>query len=272
MYSRHFGYASPTACHLSSHLHMAWTHSCLRDPTAIATAVCASGRSLATDIQTLPFGTGSGLPAVGAVAGISRVKRALIDQICQTAPVPKPPRSALFGISREWWALRWSFVGPMLLVGTGIRGGPACGWPAPYAGITICCSGRPVGGLAIKPTMHHTDCTRQQAHGPRDINGDREFEMKSHKPEEGEQIGSLLLPVAGSKDTIAVGESADRWTMLFVYRGRHCPRCKRFLNKLNDALPDWTDAMDVVVVSATPRKRRWRTRPNSAGPSTSAMI
>ena len=74
--------------------------------------------------------------------------------------------------------------------------------------------------------------------------------MKSHKPEVGEQIGSLLLPVAGSKDTIAVGESADRWTMLFVYRGRHCPRCKRFLNKLNKALADWTDAMEVVVVSA----------------------
>lgn len=38
--------------------------------------------------------------------------------------------------------------------------------------------------------------------------------------------------------------------MLFVYRGRHCPRCKRFLNKLNAVLPDWTDTLDVVVVSA----------------------
>lgn len=38
--------------------------------------------------------------------------------------------------------------------------------------------------------------------------------------------------------------------MLFVYRGRHCPRCKRYLNKLNTALADWTNVMDVVVVSA----------------------
>ena len=38
--------------------------------------------------------------------------------------------------------------------------------------------------------------------------------------------------------------------MLFVYRGRHCPRCKRFLNKLNEALIDWIKVMDVVVVSA----------------------
>ena len=38
--------------------------------------------------------------------------------------------------------------------------------------------------------------------------------------------------------------------MLFVYRGRHCPRCKKFLNKLNAALPNWTAHMDIVVVSA----------------------
>jgi len=38
--------------------------------------------------------------------------------------------------------------------------------------------------------------------------------------------------------------------MLFVYRGKHCPRCKRFLNKLNDVLAEWTAVMDVVVVSA----------------------
>lgn len=38
--------------------------------------------------------------------------------------------------------------------------------------------------------------------------------------------------------------------MLFVYRGRHCPRCKKFLNKLNAVLPAWQAHMDVVVVSA----------------------
>ena len=38
--------------------------------------------------------------------------------------------------------------------------------------------------------------------------------------------------------------------MLFVYRGRHCPRCKRFLNKLEEMLSDWQAILDVVVVSA----------------------
>ena len=49
---------------------------------------------------------------------------------------------------------------------------------------------------------------------------------------------------------MTVGAEKDRWTMLFVYRGKHCPRCKRYLNKLNDSLTDWTDVLDVVVVSA----------------------
>lgn len=55
--------------------------------------------------------------------------------------------------------------------------------------------------------------------------------------------------------TIEFGQPKDRWTMLFVYRGRHCPRCKRFLNKLNAALSDWIDVMDVVVVSADTKEK-----------------
>lgn len=43
--------------------------------------------------------------------------------------------------------------------------------------------------------------------------------------------------------------------MLFVYRGRHCPRCKRFLTKLNAVLPAWQAQMDVVVVSADSREK-----------------
>jgi peroxiredoxin len=38
--------------------------------------------------------------------------------------------------------------------------------------------------------------------------------------------------------------------MLFVYRGKHCPRCKRFLNKLNAVLSEWTDVLEVIVVSS----------------------
>ena len=58
-----------------------------------------------------------------------------------------------------------------------------------------------------------------------------------------------------SGGTIDVGQAKDRWTMLFVYRGRHCPRCKRFLNKLEAALPAWTEKMDVVVVSSDTQEK-----------------
>ena len=43
--------------------------------------------------------------------------------------------------------------------------------------------------------------------------------------------------------------------MLIVYRGKHCPRCKRYLNKLNDALSSWTEIMDVLVISADTKEK-----------------
>ncbi|WP_147108268.1 redoxin domain-containing protein [Tateyamaria sp. syn59] len=69
------------------------------------------------------------------------------------------------------------------------------------------------------------------------------------KPRVGEPVAPMEFLTVGS-GTVSVGHPKDRWTMLFVYRGRHCPRCKRFLNKLDDMLSDWTAIMDVVVVSA----------------------
>lgn len=74
--------------------------------------------------------------------------------------------------------------------------------------------------------------------------------MTSPKPNVGAKIEEMSFPVVGKTDAVTIGKPTDRWTMLFVYRGKHCPRCKRFLNKLNAVLPSWTAVMDVVVVSA----------------------
>ncbi|MEM7090879.1 MAG: redoxin domain-containing protein [Pseudomonadota bacterium] len=52
-----------------------------------------------------------------------------------------------------------------------------------------------------------------------------------------------------------IGRPKDRWSLLVVYRGRHCPRCKRYLNKLNAQIEDWTTRMDVIVVSADTREK-----------------
>ena len=74
--------------------------------------------------------------------------------------------------------------------------------------------------------------------------------MTHHKPLVGEKIEPFEIKVLGAGETMTIGGDKDRWTMLVVYRGKHCPRCKRYLNKLNDMLADWTAIMDVVVVSA----------------------
>lgn len=74
------------------------------------------------------------------------------------------------------------------------------------------------------------------------------------KPIPGTVVAQTTIPTVDG-GTITLGQPKDRWTMLFVYRGRHCPRCKRFLNKLNAVLPNWSDKMDVAVVSADPREK-----------------
>ncbi len=79
--------------------------------------------------------------------------------------------------------------------------------------------------------------------------------MTVTKPRVGAHIDELSFPIADGGGSITIGQARDRWTMLFVYRGRHCPRCKRFLNKLNDALPSWVAIMDVAVVSADSREK-----------------
>ncbi|MEO9651867.1 MAG: redoxin domain-containing protein [Roseobacter sp.] len=72
--------------------------------------------------------------------------------------------------------------------------------------------------------------------------------MSNHKPNVGQAVGDFSFSTTDGKQ-ISVGQAKDRWTMLFVYRGRHCPRCKRFLNKLDKALAAWTAKMDVLVIS-----------------------
>jgi peroxiredoxin len=74
--------------------------------------------------------------------------------------------------------------------------------------------------------------------------------MTDTKPRVGEAVEPMTLPMVGMAQDRMIGGVKDRWTMFFVYRGHHCPRCKRFLNKLNAVLSDWTAHMDVIVASA----------------------
>lgn len=78
--------------------------------------------------------------------------------------------------------------------------------------------------------------------------------MTSPKPNVGHPVApTSFAHVDGG--TRSIGGGGDRWQMLIVYRGKHCPRCKRYLNKLNAMLDQWTAKMDVIVVSADTQEK-----------------
>ncbi len=71
----------------------------------------------------------------------------------------------------------------------------------------------------------------------------------------GKALPTVSFPLVSGGDT-TVGGAKDRWTLLVVYRGKHCPRCKKYLNQLEAMQKDWNDAgIDVVVVSADRKEK-----------------
>lgn len=55
----------------------------------------------------------------------------------------------------------------------------------------------------------------------------------------------------GSSFNLAKPTGEYDWKMVIVYRGKHCPLCTRYLNELNQAVPEFNKlGVDVVAVSA----------------------
>ncbi|AKS46670.1 Peroxiredoxin [Octadecabacter temperatus] len=74
--------------------------------------------------------------------------------------------------------------------------------------------------------------------------------MPTPKPVADSILAPMSFPRVGGGE-ITVGGDTENWTLLIVYRGKHCPRCKKYLNVLNNMRNDWTDAgFDIAVVSA----------------------
>lgn len=71
------------------------------------------------------------------------------------------------------------------------------------------------------------------------------------RPRSGGTLPEITLATAGG-GSIAFG-GQGRWQMLVVYRGRHCPLCKKYLKTL-DALYDQyrESGIEVIAVSADP--------------------
>ena len=79
--------------------------------------------------------------------------------------------------------------------------------------------------------------------------------MPTPKPVAGTVLAPLSFPKIGGGE-ITVGGPKENWTLFTVYRGKHCPRCKKYLNILNAMRSDWADAgFDIAVVSADTQEK-----------------
>lgn len=79
--------------------------------------------------------------------------------------------------------------------------------------------------------------------------------MPTPKPVAGVILDQMSFPKLGG-GSLSVGGTSDNWTLFVVYRGKHCPRCKKYLNILDGMLSQWQDAgFDIAVVSADPEEK-----------------
>ena len=76
----------------------------------------------------------------------------------------------------------------------------------------------------------------------------------SRKLEAGTPMPELTLPQAGGGDVAVGGEG--RWQMVVVYRGKHCPLCRRYLKTLDNLLEDFRAiGTEILAMSGDPREK-----------------
>lgn len=76
----------------------------------------------------------------------------------------------------------------------------------------------------------------------------------NQKLQAGATMPRLSLPQAGGGDIALGGEG--RWQLVVVYRGKHCPLCRRYLKTLDDLLEDFRSiGTEVVAVSGDPKEK-----------------
>ncbi|MEP3347255.1 MAG: redoxin domain-containing protein [Litoreibacter sp.] len=79
--------------------------------------------------------------------------------------------------------------------------------------------------------------------------------MLNTKPEAGGLFPQMTFDKLGG-GSISVGGPKDRYSLFIVYRGKHCGRCKKYLNGLQAIASDWEAAgFDISVVSADPESK-----------------
>lgn len=78
--------------------------------------------------------------------------------------------------------------------------------------------------------------------------------MSTKKMPAGADFPQMTLPQCGGGDMTLGGGKG--WQMLVVYRGKHCPVCKRYLKGLETLLADFrAQDVEVLVISADPQEK-----------------
>ena len=81
--------------------------------------------------------------------------------------------------------------------------------------------------------------------------------MATAKPSSGDLLPPISLPtVSGGAMPVTQPPGGDRWRMLVVYRGKHCPICKGYLSSLEALIPRFAEiGIDVVALSGDPQAK-----------------
>ncbi|KIN61499.1 Thioredoxin peroxidase [Sulfitobacter noctilucae] len=65
-----------------------------------------------------------------------------------------------------------------------------------------------------------------------------------------------VAKLGGGSLTLGVPQNGHDWQLVVVYRGLHCPICKKYLAELDGMTSEFTDqGVDVVVVSGDPQDK-----------------
>ncbi len=74
-------------------------------------------------------------------------------------------------------------------------------------------------------------------------------------PKPGHPMPNITLSLVDGSH-LTLGEPTSEWNLVVVYRGRHCPRCKTYLSKLNRMQVAFAElGVRIVIVSADPLEK-----------------
>lgn len=72
----------------------------------------------------------------------------------------------------------------------------------------------------------------------------------------GETLPEFSALSVTTGEPITIGAASGKWQLIIVYRGKHCGRCKKYLNTLEKMQSEWIEAgFEIMTVSADTREK-----------------